>query len=169
MSIFKLELTKAYWINENEDDPEDLCLHGDVTAVIDNNIINESCTVSAAAMHMLRSLTEDHNIDENATDGLMLPCCGHFMVAGDDGVFISGCGNGTDWSVKHMENDILLILSNGDEAIVSSKDYREEVIRFADQVENFYNSCSPKVFSDDFDQNGYTSFWNEFHRRKRNA
>lgn len=48
------------------------------------------------------------------------------------------------------------------------EEYREEVFRFADEVEAFYNQCYPKVLpNDEYTQDGYTAFWNEWHRRRQ--
>lgn len=46
-------------------------------------------------------------------------------------------------------------------------EYTNEVFKFADMVENFYMSCSPKILKEPFERDGYTAFWNEWHRRRR--
>ena len=102
----------------------------------------------------------------------MIPCCGHTMFANKEltEVVISGCPTGTDWSTVHEGESIRLILPTGQEEIVELSAYREEVLRFAEKVEAFYNSCAPKeLFANEYDRNGYIAFWNEWHRRCREA
>ena len=100
----------------------------------------------------------------------MLPCCGHFMIPNKelDNVTICGCQNGIDWSVIHNSDDsVTLELEDGTKEIVAITDYEKQVYRFADMIENFYLSCSPKVMpKDPFENNGYIAFWNEWHRRR---
>lgn len=60
MGKFQIDATKFYWINEEADDPEDLCLHGHVVVSIGDLKLEDDCTVSATALYLLKSLTEDH-------------------------------------------------------------------------------------------------------------
>ena len=163
-SIYADNLT---WINDNKDDPEDLCLHGHAVVMIGNQKLEYEATVSATALYLLKTLTEDHVIFE---DNQMLPCCGHFMIPNEelDTVKIIGCPNGIDWSVIHNSDDsVTLELEDGTKEIVAITDYEKQVYCFADKIENFYLSCSPKVMpKDPFDKNGYIAFWNEWHRRR---
>ena len=93
--MFQIDVTELEWIKGPEDDPEDLCLHGKVTARIGDEVLEDHGTVSASALYLLRSLTEDH---ETGQENQMIPCCGHFLVANEDltEVWISGCPYGTD-------------------------------------------------------------------------
>ena len=102
----------------------------------------------------------------------MVPCCGHFYIPNKDlsQVTISGCDNGLDWSVVHENGGVKLILPSGESEWVSQQDYRAEVLRFADKVESYYNSCQPKNIPDDeFTRNGYIAFWNEWRWRYEKA
>ena len=165
---FSIDAENLYWIDGSADDPEDLCLHGLAMACIGGERLEYDCTVSATALYLLKTLTEDHIIHE---DIQMLPCCGHFYVPDNalENVYISGCGNGIDWTVKHNGRNVILISESGTETTVSLEEYRQEVYRFADKIERYYQSCSPKILPDDpFTRDGYTAFWNEWHRR-RNA
>ena len=163
-SIYADNLT---WINDNKDDPEDLCLHGHAVVIIGNHKLEYEATVSATALYLLKTLTEDHIIFE---DNQMLPCCGHFMIPNEelDTVTILGCPNGIDWSVIHNKDDsVTLELEDGTKEIVTITDYEKQVYRFADVIENFYLSCSPKVMpKDPFEKNAYIAFWYEWHRRR---
>ena len=165
--MFEIDADNLYWINGQPDDPTDLCLHGHAVAYIGNEKVEYNATVSATALYLLKTLTEDHIIyDSNQ----MLPCCGHWIIADDnlENVDICGCPNGVDWSVIHDGNFVKLILESGYEVMVPLSDYREEVYRFADKIEAFYRSCREKIIPEnEFDRNGYIAFWNEWHRRRQ--
>lgn len=167
MAGFQIDAGRLEWINGDADDPRDLCLHGEATAVIGEECFTYYCTVSSTALYLLKSLTQDHLIGED--DNQMLPCCGHFMIANDalTEVAIVGCTNGIDWSVIHEGASVRLVTESGKETIVSIEDYRREVVCFADKIEAYYESCSPKIIGEDeYDRVAYTAFWNEWHRRR---
>lgn len=164
--MFKMEVNRFSWICGPEDDPEDLCLHGHVTVQIAKTVMEYDGTVSATALYLLKTLTEDKVMSEYIIQ--MVPCCGYFLISNNDlsEVTISGCDNGLDWSVVHENGGVRLTLPSGEEEWVSLRDYRSEVIRFADKVEAYYKSCQPKHIPDaEFERNGYLAFWNEWHRR----
>ncbi len=165
MGAFKIEVTDFEWIDSPEDDPRDLCLHGKVTAYIGDEVLEDHGTVSASALYLLRSLTEDHRTGQLMQ---MIPCCGHSMIPSDDlsEVYISGCFNGTDWLVQQVSGGVKITTDSGKETFVPMEEYRAEVFRFADRVEAYYKACLPKEPYDDFSRKGYTAFWNEWHRRR---
>lgn len=166
MGKFLIDATELWWIDGSADNPEDLCLHGRAVACIGGEKLEYDCTVSATALYLLKTLTENHIIHE---DNQMLPCCGHFYIpdAELENVTICGCDNGIDWTVKHNGRDVILTLENGTEVTVPLEEYRQEVYRFADKIENYYKSCSPKKLPEDkFSYDGYIAFWNEWHRRR---
>ncbi len=100
MAKFQIDTTELYCIDGSMDDPDDLCLHGHAIAYIGEEKLEYDCTVSATALYLLKTLTEDHIIHE---DNQMLPCCGHFYIpdAKLENVIISGCNNGIDWTVRY--------------------------------------------------------------------
>ena len=135
--MFKVEVNNLSWIDGNPDDPEDLCGHGHAVAYIENEKLEYDATVSAAALYLLRSLTEDHRIHEGEN---MFPCCGFSMFPADDAlqnVEILGCPNGIDWSVIHEGEDIKLITEAGNETVCHFAEYEKTVYDFADKVEAF--------------------------------
>ena len=80
---------------------------------------------------------------------------------------IVGCDNGIDWSVFHENRDVKIILKDSHEEIVALDDYKEEVFKFADMIEKFYESSQPKTIPENkIDRNGYLTFWKEWHRRR---
>lgn len=167
MGNFWIDAVDLTWINGEADDPEDMCLHGNATAVIGEETFTYQCTVSATALYLLKTLTQDHMIGEEIQ---MLPCCGFFLMPNEalTEVAISGCPNGIDWSVIHAGQTVRLITESGKETVVPLADYARVVFRFADRIEAYYQSCAPKLpGEDELDQNGYTAFWNEWHRRRK--
>ena len=166
MAKFQIDTTDLYWIDGSKDNPEDLCLHGHAIAYIGEEKLEYDCTVSATALYLLKTLTEDHIIHE---DNQMMPCCGHFYVpdAKLENVTISGCGNGIDWTVKHSGKNVVLTLENGRKETIPLEEYKQEVYRFVDKIEEYYKFCSPKKIPEDpFSRDGYIAFWNEWHRRR---
>jgi hypothetical protein len=164
--VFSIELIKFYWIDDNTDNPDDLCLHGDVFVNIGNERIETSCTVSATALYLLKTLTEDHAIHKG---NQMLPCCGHFYIPNstNDTVDIRGCPNGMDWAVFHIGDNVRIINEQGEVRLVQMSVYKKAVYDFADTIQHIYEKCSPKnVPKDDFEKKGYTAFWNEWERRR---
>ena len=170
MSNFNITADNFAWITGAPDDPGDKCLHGHVTVTIGGKTFEADGTVSAAALYLLKSLTEDHIPSDCELQ--MVPCCGHFYIANEDltEVTIIGCDTGLDWTIRHDCRTVLLTAPDGTEAAVPYADYLYKVCRFADKVKQYYDQCSPKVIRDDeFDRNGYTAFWNEWYRRYNEA
>ncbi|MDO4357292.1 MAG: hypothetical protein Q4E13_12370 [Clostridia bacterium] len=168
MGRFHIDAAELCWIDGSADNADDLCLHGHAIVHIENERLEFDATVSATALYLLKTLTEDHMLHE---DLQMLPCCGHFFIPDEhlENVTICGCNEGIDWTVKHHGKDVVLILESGAETTIPLEEYKREVYRFADKIEDYYRRCSPKNESgDEFERNGYTAFWNEWHRR-RNA
>lgn len=168
MGNFLIDAAELCWIDGSADNADDLCLHGHAVVSIGTERFEYDATVSATALYLLKTLTEEHIIYE---DNQMLPCCGHWLVPDEDleTVTIYGCPEGIDWTVKHSGSDVVLILESGTEVTVPWEEYRQEVYQFADKIEEYYRQCSPKnVSSGEFEYDGYLAFWNEWHRR-RNA
>ncbi|NLP46945.1 MAG: DUF3885 domain-containing protein [Epulopiscium sp.] len=165
-SNFKIKVNSLYWLDKAKDDPNDLCLHGDITVIIGEEKLSYSCTASAAALRMLKTLSEDHLPTKGEQ---MLPCCGFSMIPNEnlDEVDIIGCDNGVDWAVFHEDGMVKLITENGNPLFVYYLQYKDEILRFADIVEDYYKKSLPKNLpEDEFERNGYIAFWNEWHRRK---
>lgn len=170
MSIFKINILDMYWIKEGEESNRDLCLHGRVFVSIGDEIVadNYDCTISSTALYLLKSLTNNHHINNMANK--MLPCCGHCINPMDDGtVEILGCSNGIDWDVIHIDNSIIIKSMVGTQIVLTKNEYQKIVIRFTDEVENFYKESDEKVLpKDDYDSRGYIQFWKEWHDRRYN-
>ena len=170
MGGFSIDIMRFFWISDDgKDDPEDLCLHGEVVGQVGSDRFEEACSVSAAALYLLRTLDEDYP-NEHRVRNQMLPCCGHAMFACEDGesVDIIGCPNGTDWTVRHTVDGLELETENGIKAIVPFEEYKAIVFAFADKVKTYYDQCQLKVLpEEDWERDGYLAFWHEWARRRQ--
>ena len=167
MANFHIDAENLHWLEGIE--ASDQCLHGHGIAVIGERRLEYGCTVSATALYLLKSLTEDHMIYE---DNQLLPCCGFFLIPdqAEENVYISGCPNGIDWTVRHTAGGVELILEDGYAVTVPMDEYRREVLAVVQKIEDFYNAAPPRpVPEDDFDRKGWQTFWREWHRRKEQA
>ncbi len=164
MKLFHIDATDLAFLEGIE--ATDQCLHGHGIAVIGERRLEYDCTVSATALQLLKSLTEDHIIYKG---NQMLPCCGFFLIPDEAGenVHISGCPNGVDWTVRHVPGGVELTLEDGYTVTVPLSEYCREVLAFAEKIEDFYHACPPRPQpEDDFDRKGWQTFWREWHRRK---
>ena len=72
-----------------------------------------------------------------------------------------------DWSIIHEKGIIKLITETGSETLIMLDEYKKEVFKFADLIEDFYKSSTPKILPEnDLDREGYIAFWKEWHRRR---
>ena len=167
--MFLIEFRDMEWIDGAKDDPQDLCSHGEVTIVLDDVRISDACCTSAAALRMMRSVTEDHEMEDKWKGEQMLPCCGHEMYpsADEQTVTLLSCPYGSDFGVCHHENTVVITTEAGQEFEFSIAEYAGEILKFVESVENFYKNASPKVMpSYQHEADGYRAFWNEWKRRK---
>jgi len=164
--MFKIEATNLRWL-EGMNPEDDLCLHGDVVTIIgDERLEENSATVSAAALYLLRTLTQDHVSDR---ENPIIPCCGFSMYADEymANVDIIGCPNGVDWSVIHIPDGVKITAESGTGKIIAIDNYRSIVYSFVDKIDDYYLQSPPKVLPDDkYDREGYIAFWNEWRRRR---
>lgn len=164
--MFKIDVENLCWIDGSVDNSDDICLHGETTVKIGSQIFKYNATVSATALYLLKTLTENHIMH---TSNQMLPCCGSFIIPNEDltNVDICGCNNGIDWSVIHEDDCVKIVTESKNETIVSIHEYIEEVYKFTDKIESFYKKCTSKRLPyDDFEKNGYIAFWNEWNIRR---
>ena len=166
MNNFTIRGENFHWIDKAEDNVTDLCLHGHVTVAIGNTVLTGDGNVSAAALLLLKSLTEDHTSGEIQ----MVPCCGHFWCPDEalENVTIIGCDKGLDWTITHENGAVRLTAMDGETVLVDKYAYLEEVLRFAENVDRYFSHCPPRVLPEDsFTQNGYVAFQNEWLWRYR--
>jgi hypothetical protein len=115
--VIVLRPTNLHWI-DGINDPADLCAHSPVEFRIGGaTLIKPSdgdWTVSAAALYLLRTLSQPHTKQQPITDYLF-PCCGNgiFEVEGRDDVRIVGCNSGIDFEVVRTDDEVALTAEDG--------------------------------------------------------
>lgn len=60
--MFKIDADNIGWLETLKNPREDLCLHGHATVIIGEKRFEYNATISAAALYLLKTLTEDHHI-----------------------------------------------------------------------------------------------------------
>ena len=167
--MFKLEIQKLNWIKDDgADDPCDLCAHGTVCITIGEKCLTtEQVTVSAGAIFLLRSLTENHIAKATGAGDAerILPCCANELFENEknpDRVVIITCPFGFDFSVIHENGYVKIIEDTCGELLISIDEYRNEVYKFADQVEKFHSESAPKQFNNPESEKGYQAMFREW-------
>ncbi len=162
-----------HWMKGSEEDPADLCAHGDFEFRIGGDVLSDgtqgrSLTLSAAALFLLRTLSRPHT-SASRVGGHLFPCCGFCMydVPGESDVVIVGCPNGEDFEIDHQEEGatILVRAVDGREWPVNPDAWRAAVFAFADAVSDFYASSPPRCPTPD-DSAGFRAFEAEWERRR---
>lgn len=172
-----LRLSQPSWFRGDADAPTEHCAHGEIEfAVNGRNFVTASqgpWTVSAAALFLLRTVCSDHTPENPVTDGnFLIPCCGH-NVWPDEGsryhFIIPGCNSGMDPSVVHQDGSVTVTL-NDDTEFLPSSTWAAGVLRFSEQVRQFYASSAPKTpIEDEHDARGWRLFWKEWDERRELA
>jgi hypothetical protein len=166
-STIILRPTNLHWLAGTED-RYDLCAHSGVDLCIDGQqLITEAAgdwTVSAAALYLLRTLSQPHS--RGGFPGQQLfPCCGNGLFAGEGGdVVIVGCSAGIDFDVVKDGYDVVIIEADGREYWVGLKEWRNAVCRFSDLVQEFYSSSAAKEPGDEAP--AFQLFMAEWQRRR---
>jgi hypothetical protein len=162
-----------HWITGSADDPKDPCAHGGVEFQIDGDTLirpgDHTFTVSAAAIYLLRSLSQPHSNADRSTE-FLFPCCGCMFEAEDsDDVIIVGCNSGVDFEVCHDGDDVVVSARDGKQYRVSATDWTNAVCEFSDAVHLFYAESSPKKPYDASDEKAFQQFLSEWSRRRSAA
>jgi hypothetical protein len=168
-----IELRDPHWISDR-DTEHDLCAHGGVEIRVNDIVfsdgIDTNWTVSAAALHLLRTLTRDHTKEHPICENL-IPCCGFNMYEQGEGedVLLLECSYGTNFEVKHYQDKVILTNQNSEKTTITNDEWQQSVFLFADAVENFYRLNEPKQTQDEIDPLGYDAFWKEWKCRRHAA
>jgi hypothetical protein len=175
--MVSLELRRPHWIEDAGDDPSDQCAHGFIELSVNGiQFVSESdgeWTVSAAALFLLRTVTSDHSPDDSVAEGnFLIPCCGFNIWPSEDSkypYYILGCNNGIDPSIRHIKGMVYITLEDK-AAVVPLSEWAEAVLRFSDQVQEFYDLSEPKEeLTDDFDRPGWDFFWQDWKAQRQSV
>ena len=162
--MFKLEILDKYWLPGMPEE-EDLCLHGKVRVHIGDAVLEDKVSLSAAALHLLRSITEDHELDCLAklfpTDGFC------WTPDGEGSIYLGGCPNGgIDGRVMHAGDMVSIALDDLQPVQLPLEIYRKQVVAFVDEVEMAFRQSMAKVVTAELDKLWYPCFWKEWRRRR---
>ena len=166
--MLTLEVVNLHWVDGAVDDPFDLCAHGTVRLRVGEHQLPAlealDCTVSAAAIYLLRTLARPHH---RGGDEDLFPCCGFamFEVPGNEDVMIQGCPDGVDLDVMPEGAHVALGMPDGSVHLVDADAWREAVLAFADRVADFYRRSSPKRPPAD-EAAGFSRLQREWERRR---
>ena len=165
--MFKLEILEKYWL-PGQPEETDLCLHGTVRVQIGDDVLEDEVCLSAAALHLLRSVTEEHQPDELAK---LFPIDGFCWTPdGEGSIYLGGCPNGGfDGYVTHEDDVVRIALEELPAVQIPLTEYQAKVFAFADQVEAFFRQSKPKFVNDELDKLWYPLFWEEWRLRRAAA
>ena len=176
--MIDLRPTSLRWVSETEDASWDQCAHGDVVFTIDSIPFAtgeraENVTVSAAALFLLRTLTDNHTAANPVAEGSQLfPCCGHTAIAvsGRFPVMVLGCPSGIEVDVVHSAGMVTIRSEGGQVAAVSAAEWRDAVLGFVDEVQAFYDASPPRDPVDESTgHDDWPVFWQEWRDRRAAA
>lgn len=166
--MITLRPTNLHWI-DSVNEVVDLCAHSGVDFRIGDSILvsGGDWTVSAAALYLLRTLSQPHTKQQPITEYLF-PCCGNgiFEIEGQDDVQIVGCNSGIDFEVSRIGDTVILTADDGTQHRVTFSDWKRAVCEFSDLVQAFYAASAPKEPEDEWEQRSFRKFLSEWARRR---
>lgn len=168
-SKLEFHLGNPHWLN-NMEEIYDRCLHGQFSIINNGRLVFKSKkerTVSTTGFYLLNSSGSDYYKEKFASQ--IVPCCGFSIFPSDINVIdIVGCPEGDDFSISHLDNDMIrFVFENNERITVLKGDFQNAVIDFANTIENFYLESLPKCIPvDNLDKMGYELFWTEWNRLK---
>ncbi len=170
---FKIDLLNIHWL-DFIDDPDDRCAHGKIRVTIDDEIVadntsdlNDWWTLSAMALHLLRTLGTDHTKDSPVA-ACLVPGEGHHIDHHENNPVVHietayPMVAGRNWWVTHADNNVWLETETGNSISIPFDEYKQQVLSFVDKVEAFYKSSKPKNSPNNkYDRDAYNKFWAEW-------
>lgn len=177
--MIELEAKNLEWITGKQDDPDDQCCHGLFSLTVNGTKFvstnDGEWTLTIAALHLLRTLNDNHLPESRVTHGFLIPCCGmdvYFTKEAEADlerkypVVSIGCPTGIDVWVKHTGNQVQLRIDKK-VGTISYKEWVTAVFRFTDQILEFYAKNSPKsIIEEPKLREGWSELWKEITRRR---
>jgi hypothetical protein len=167
---FEIKILEQGWLEDCFAN-EDLCSHGKISLVIGNTKIADQTDrfgISESALAMLRTIASNHSADNPAAERMIFHGCGTILMM--------GCPIGIDWSVTHLDGQIIQIAdvvwypqTDKNKAIrypdlivkMPLAEYRSKVLSFALQAKDFFDGVK-KEFDGNFYKEQYEKFWAEY-------
>lgn len=168
-SAIRIQPVRLHWLAE--DSAGDLCAHAGVVVAVDDQPFitpaENDLAVSTGALHLLRTITDNHTPQAPRAEHL-IPHCGHFMVVDDEsGAVVNvGCLHGANWWVRHEEAGVVLTREDGAEARVSEREWACAVAEFADAVDAFYATSPTREPADEHDAAWFHALHREWRQRR---
>lgn len=162
--MFAIDSLELCW-QDGQPEETDLCAHGAVRIHVGEYVLEGEVSMSASALHLLRSVTDDHEPDPLAK---LFPMDGFSWTPdGAGSIYLGGCPNGGfDGTVIHEDDFVHIALEGRPEVRVPLDQYRAEVFCFADAVEGLFRTSCPKVVCNELDKLWYPAFWEEWCGRR---
>lgn len=178
-SKFVIELKKIHWLkNYGNEDEFDLCAHGKISVTIGNQLIvnnteleDDWWSLTATAIHLLRTLEANH-LPEALVGACLVPREGHHINhhKGNPVVHFEtaySMEEGRNWWVMHENKEVKLITESLNETTMTFDDYKIQILKFVDKVQQFYKESKPKVLPKEvYDGEVYIRMWKEWKNRR---
>jgi len=174
----RLTLSEPRWVGTDGDGRADPCAHGRIHLEVGGQLLIQpedgELTVSAAALHLLRSVTADHTSSEPLAEGCQFaPCCAHSLFVADEarfGFVATGCPTGVEVDVVHEGDRVVVSRRSGEGSHrVHTRTWAQAVVGFAEQVLQFYDASPPKVEAPPDERQAWRMFWQEYRDRLARA
>ncbi|REJ76358.1 MAG: hypothetical protein DWQ47_12180 [Acidobacteria bacterium] len=144
--MIKLKARNLHWL---EQCPEfDTCVHGSVYLEIDGHVISDGeeddWTVSGSALLFLRSIDQGHKPSEQGPQ--LIPHCAMPSFVDNGEMLWFGCGVGIDWQIDIKDDRAVHSFEDGSILETNISEWRETVVRFANQILEFIESEPERQF-----------------------
>ena len=170
MDDFRVDIINHCWIDNDPENDTDECSHGQFILTIagteiltkDDEILD--WTTSTSVLRLLRTIGND--FIENRGSGIILHCGMVQMIS---------CPISIDWKLYHENNNVVIkevkkypsvrdedvINYEGLVGIIHIDDYKEQIIKVARQVKDFFAQSKPRRL-EGIDVECNLEFWKEF-------
>lgn len=174
--MIDLSLHDPYWMTgDGVDEAIDQCAHGRILFKLNTTEfvrpVDGTWTVSAAGLHLLRTLEYSNSSEQPVSeDSQLIPCCGFNvwpLESSRFGFSMIGCLDGIELEILHKDRIVEVRSEDGRCEVVCRDEWSLAVDQFVAQVEQFYELSKPKHIPDDeLNAQGWPLFWAEWNARR---
>ncbi|WP_110187839.1 hypothetical protein [Pokkaliibacter plantistimulans] len=161
-----LQASDLHWMG---DASSDYCLHGALHLQVGNITLlhpsQGSWTLSAAGLHLLRSLGRDHSRQQPlAPYNELIPCCGFDLLSFADQpcIDIQGCGGGVEIWIRHLADALIELTVADQQILIARADWHSAVLTLAAQIRQYYLDSPDKLPLDSDEASLWLRFWQEW-------